>query len=489
MLLFCIGEQALLDAIERELRELEAQQLDNEDDEEKGAVISIADDITVHGATPVIVALAPRLEHIIAQAGLTLNLQKSFIVGFRVQQTPNPPPGWRLETHRAKTLGRPLGTPEAQAEWISEHLRQRAPPTNVLERLSPRCAYALLQKVYNHRPDYLRKVTAVGLDPFVGHDMTVNACLARMIQATDLRQLAGIRGLPTHFGGLGMFPQTGLEATRHHMITFMRVKAFLNTYLPGFLQIHEHTYHEQHIERDIVSRMQALESEAPNEGMGEQLDEMTMFTRATRRAVDSLHQFVQQGIVEDLAASPSTAPSAAILLSQSDHSASKWLNSANTVSGIGPTLDRKLFIEALKYRCLIPFGSSTSQNHLFCPCRSGRNAIDLLQHPQHWDTCNLSQGLKTDRHNHVVSLTARLLRSVGFTAEIEPRRHGEIVFEERGLKRPDIAYTSGGVTKYLDVVIASPATATALHGPHSSLREPGAAGKDTTTVSCPKASS
>ena len=98
-----------------------------------------------------------------------------------------------------------------------------------------------------------------------------------------------------------------------------------------------------------------------------------------------------------------------------------------------------------------------------------------MNYPYHWDSCNLSQGLKTDRHNHCVSHTARLLRSVGYGVEIEPRRHCDIVFEERGLKRPDLSYTSGGVTKYIDVVVATPTSSTTMHGVHISLEVLGGA--------------
>jgi hypothetical protein len=234
-----------------------------------------------------------------------------------------------------------------------------------------------------------------------------------------------------------------------------------------------HYQHEQGYGRDIESAL--FQMDLADEVPGDTVDEHLKFCKATRAAVDSLHHFDRDGIIEDLKSRPETRAFAATLISQSDASASKWLTSPDSCSGIGPKLDGKFFIEALRQRCLIPYAASTNAERLFCPCRQGRNAIDLAVQPFHWDVCHYSQGLKTDRHNHMVSHTARLLRSVGFAAEIEPTRHGTLVFEEHGIKRPDIAYSSGGITKYLDVVVASPASATAMSGGNNSLQVVGGA--------------
>jgi hypothetical protein len=77
-----------------------------------------------------------------------------------------------------------------------------------------------------------------------------------------------------------------------------------------------------------------------------QRENQLKFCKATRAAVDSLHHFARDGIIEDLKSRPETHAFAATLISQSDASASKWLTSPDSCSGIGPKLDGKFFIEA-----------------------------------------------------------------------------------------------------------------------------------------------
>ena len=96
MLMFCVGEQPIIQDIDRELKRLEAEYLDEDDDKPRGFVVCFADDITVHGATPVIFALAPYIEQLFHNIGMTINLSKSFILGTEVNRTPDPPSGWLL---------------------------------------------------------------------------------------------------------------------------------------------------------------------------------------------------------------------------------------------------------------------------------------------------------------------------------------------------------------------------------------------------------
>jgi hypothetical protein len=60
--MFCVGEKPIIQDIDRDLKRLEAEYLDEDDDKPRGFVVCIADVITVHGATPAIFALAPYIE-------------------------------------------------------------------------------------------------------------------------------------------------------------------------------------------------------------------------------------------------------------------------------------------------------------------------------------------------------------------------------------------------------------------------------------------
>jgi hypothetical protein len=107
---FPVALHRTLQRLNAVLREAEAARRVPE--EQRGFVVSIADDITVKARTDVIMVVTPQVEGILEPAGLRLNRRKSFVTGPRVLETPEGerPPGWELCIDGRKTLGRPLAS-------------------------------------------------------------------------------------------------------------------------------------------------------------------------------------------------------------------------------------------------------------------------------------------------------------------------------------------------------------------------------------------
>jgi hypothetical protein len=469
---FAVGLQPMLKEVLATMRAIEERQ--GVAPEDQGTLVAYHDDINVSGTTPVIFELSMEAEALFLRYGLKINLRKSHILGPKVHETPNAPPDWRLESHSASTLGRPLGAIDSQAEAIAASARAAQPPLLGLRYLPALSRFQILKNCVNHRLDYLRKVVSHKVidytDEFREYDTKIDMGLAEIMTPSDVRSMPTLRSLPVHLGGLGMPRLLGPEHARHALVARLRVRNYLITYYPQLVVVHESFYAtERGAGTDLKNEISVLAAEEPN---GYDPDSLADVDKVSRCAVAKLQGVVFRSVFDNLRSDPRTQFHAASLLSQANEHSGKWLTASSSFQHRGGTqLTQIHFVESLRHRSLLDFSVTSAEPPLHCPCRRNRNAalVDLTNDPSHCLVCPMNQPLVNERHHEIVGKVGNFLKTCGYTVNLEPRAHGTIQFGH-GLKRPDLAYTKAGHTAFLDVVVAEPTAASCRNdGLHSSL--------------------
>jgi hypothetical protein len=143
---------------------------------------------------------------------------------------------------------------------------------------------------------------------------------------------------------------------------------------------------------------------------------------------------------DNLRSDPRTEFHAASLLSQTNEHSGKWLTVSSSFKHRGGTqLTQIHFVEAFRHRSASDFSVISAEPALHCPCRRNRNAalVDLTNDPSHCLVCPMNQPLMKKRHHEIVGKVGNILKTCGYTVNLEPR-----VQFRHGLKRPDLAYTN-----------------------------------------------
>ena len=457
-LFFSVALQPFLDEIAHEMAEIERPM--PEGVATQGLIFAIADDVTIMAHTPVLLRLAPLVSSIFARAELNVNLSKSFILAGFVPDNCDVPEGWRILDDSGKTLGRPMGSLETQEAWIRQRLLDRAPPENALGRIKTRCAFLLLREAYNHRFDYLRKVTSVRIDPhiFREHDSRVTDCLVNITGADNSARVEVLRELPIHVGGLGIPTITGNVAARQQLITWKRVQVFLSLHHPGLLPVHNTYYRHGEI---LEMEDQASQLEDVNI-----TDPILRFSRSLAEALEGIHRAQAALLHGSMAMEPLTAHWAALFLSMQNSYGGRWLTTSATVARYSGThFPDRDYREALRLRMMVPFVPAT-RGPTLCTCNRAHGIVNLAADSCHPLLCTRSRGLITERHDTVRKLLAKLLRAAlpGVLVVEEPRpRQGEPPLRHQ----PDIGFETAGTRYLIDVVVAEPTSRSATT--HASL--------------------
>jgi hypothetical protein len=360
-------------------------------------------------------------------------------------------------------------------------MQENQPQLLALRHLSPHHRFLIIKYCFNHRFDYLYKVLSHRVtgstNTFREFDTKIDMCLAEITTSREIGNLPTIRGLPTHRGGLGMPRLSGPEHARNALISRVRVGSFLQTHHPNLVPVHKNFYAAEHgAGADLRHEIDIMAAEETNYN-GDSLKDVD---RVSRLAVDQLQERSFHEVLANLRSNDRTEPHAASFLSQATQHSAKWITSTSSfVHNGGTTLTDASFVEALRHRCTLDFATTSGPDLLPCPCNRNRNApsIDLTAQPFHCLVCPMNQPLVTERHHEISKKLGDFLKARGFVVVLEPRMHGTIPFGD-GFKRPDLSYTKGGTTAYIDTVVAEPTAASnrrdglyssLLHGNGSSL--------------------
>jgi hypothetical protein len=443
----------------------------------QGLVVAIADDIMIQASTSALCALAPDVTRLLGEAGLQINLDKSVLLSPSATLTPNPPEGWTLLNDGRKTLGRPLGSREAQEAWTREALLKRGPSLRALRLIKPQCAYMILKLSTNHRFDYLRKVMSKDYSrlDFDEHDDRIDKALLGIAASPSADHLRDVRELPIDLGGLSMPSNTGVEAMQHYLTTQERTKQFLEEFYPPLNAVHEQKFYSIEGEHNLytelyesaITHFQELADE--NEA-----NRINHFKNALKRAARAMIKARAQRLHASLAASPHSHAWAAQLMSTTTPNAGQWLRCTSLPQfGMGITFSDNDYLEALRNRLLIPFSAIPGPYNQQCSCALV-HPVNLTVLPMHPLMCPGSKGIVQNRHNKLRDCLAKLLRKTVSpeTTRIEPDNHNGAHLR----RRPDIYYEDNGAAKYIDLVVAEPTSQTYLNNRDlSSITHPRAA--------------
>ena len=415
----------------------------------RGAVIAIADDITVSGRTSAVFRTAERVIDFFKHRDLELNLTKSWIMGAHVFTVPNPPLTITLKEDGGKALGRPLGSIGHQRLWIQDRITSRAPPRRGLERLPRRLRLQLLRLVYNKRFDYLTKTTPlqVGLEPFESHDQRVDDVLWDMGVSDNQEELKILRSLPLHLGGLGIPTLAGPQIYRQRQITSKRCAQFLDRFHPTLMVVLNTFY---------VTNNQDIQCD--EEGEDVPPPTLEALVKSSRAEVEREEAEIMQRLHVNLLNTRGREGHAARLLSAAAKGTGKWMTGWSRTSSCRRFTEVE-FREALRCRLLCPFEPSLGRPTVLCSCSTRIVPTDLVLDPTHPSTCSANKGLVIARHDEVRNLLAKFLKRIHPQSNIvlEPDENGPADH----YRRPDILAEIDGKVFAIDVSIAEPASARA----------------------------
>jgi hypothetical protein len=266
--------------------------------EDQGTLVAYHDDINVSGTTPVIFELSMEAEALFLRYGLKINLRKRHILGPKVHETPNAPPDWRLESHSASTLGRPLGAIDSQAVAIAASARAAQPPLLGLRYLPALNRFQILKNGVNHRLDYLRKVVSHKVidytDEFREYDTKIDMGLAEIMTPSDVHSMPTLRSLPVQRPRNAT--SVGPRACQARPSRASTVRNYLITYYPQLVVVHESFYAtERGAGTDLKNEIAVLAAEAPNGYDPDSLADVDKVSRCFKETcfAASLTTFVQ----------------------------------------------------------------------------------------------------------------------------------------------------------------------------------------------------
>jgi hypothetical protein len=474
-LYFAVALQPVLLAIDAKLQEF-ATEAGKED--RPGFVVAISDDMMTQAPMPTLFRVAPIAVELLGNMGLRTNLGKSFALGVGAMALPNPPVGWTIKDDGGKTLGRPLGSREAQEAWIKTALAKQEPPSRALRVIGPQQAIMVLEKSYNHKFDYLHKVVVKGYGSqhFADHDALIDASLLAIAAAPTHAHLRDVRELPLNLGGLGMPSQTGITAMRHYLTTQRRTELFFEQYHQSlhpvllnkfyraeddfalFTEMHEATYTQYVAIANDISSGSA----------------MNQYTKAARIVAGEMLKARAEQLHATLAEDPFTQELAAQFLSCMAPHTGSWLRSSSLpLFGAGVPFSPDSFREMLRSRALILFNACYGDVPTQCPsCKF--NPVNLTLRPMHPLICPGHQKLTKARHDHVRDRLAKLIKTVlpDGNTRMEPDNHLGVHLT----RRPDIRFEENGESLYIDIVVAEPTAQSAMTHPDlSSINTPGGA--------------
>lgn len=472
-LYFSAGIHALLLRIENKAHEL-ADEIGAP--KENVMVVAILDDISTVCPPRVAFALAPYIEEFLADMNLRLNKSKSFILGGTLNRIGGAPDGWNISTTFAKSLGRPLGDPEAQELYVNNELAQHRLPVQALKRIDPLYAVRLLKFCYAHKWDYLYKVVSNDVNHRVFDSFRTDfEDTLRQILAVDAAtwndELYELRSqviqLPTHLGGLGIsLPAVNsLIGARQRLLTWHRGLQFLNQHHPHLVEGYSSRFNPTTFS-DLACKMNEI-ADNLRENEAEDYD-ITTYSMLTNKALGSmmedLQKFCQVALVQRNA-----IQAAAQFLSYSHPFSCAWLT--QRYDPLQTILPRRTgFRELCRQKLFVPFVSHRIGEPTSCDCGE-RLGLNLQSQPYHPLACRKNNNCKTNQHNElrdrfVVLANALQERPGESIVTIEPQDFDGAPFTGH---RPDVRITAHNMSFYIDFTVVEPTAPSVLQACESHL--------------------
>jgi len=407
------------------------------------------DDVSIGGRTEAIFRTAERVRDVYEGQRLELNVRKCWILGPNVHHVADPPDGFELREDGGRALGRPIGSPEYQRQWVIDKVAERRIPLAALSRLPRRSQLAMTRLVFNPRFDYLAKTipTEIARETLRAYDTQIDDALWNMGASYDRVELSTLRALPFHQGGLSIPRVVDIRSDRHRLVTRQRAADFLAHNLHSLSAVFSNPIIQQLYEGDEVLVL-------PGAEVGDEFADIDDIIKRTREQVrdeeDQRARALRARLMEN-----GRQEHAARLLSASVKGASKWMTCSSAPGTLSSGFDDRAFLEALRCRLLSPFLPPDDQGGRVCACQ---RRTDLALHPTHPGTCSLTKGIALRRHDAVRNRLAVFLKTCNPTAVVTieptnviPREGGEAA------RRPDIRFEKEGAVHSVDVAIVDPA--------------------------------
>ena len=444
-----------------------------------GRVIAYEDDTQVMGSTTLMFKVAPLIAPLLAENGFFMNVDKSYIIGARVDYEEEPPEGFNLSYEGHTILGVPTGCHDFSITQTQHLLSGMTPPQAVLSLLSPRTALHLLLQCYNPRPAYLLRTTShfSAVTSFAAtFDRKICDSVAAVLQVAYSPEFQDRCNLPRKLGGLGLIKHDGMTSEKNQLLSRLAFKDFLALHYPSEYQ----SLTTLHPWADIrLGHQENLEDNTD-------LNEVTMLSLAnpTARGILSngmklAYAHKSKKILDHLAEYPETQQKAAWMLSSSTNS------NAFIHSTIG--LGAEGYFSADEFRCAararLGEGPSNDVPNTIRVCACGKS-YDAAEKSLHALSCALNKGPRNIRHDSIRNRLFQLLKRLHptstpaqLTMEFEV---GTIVSADNSPKivRTDIKFVKGAETYLIDIAIVDPASDEYQKAPtNSHLRQDGAASK------------
>jgi hypothetical protein len=195
-----------------------------------GRVVAYEDDTQVIGPTILMFRIAP----ILAEHGFYMNMDNSYITGYKTDMLPDQPDDFSIVPDGLTVLGVPTGTDNFRHAKAQQILKEMASPTAFLSLLSPRTALHRLIQCYNQRPAYLLRTTSdysTISDLAKTFDNSMSAAVAAVLQLDPSDELTTRLYLPRNFGGLGLSKHDGMATEKNQILFRMAFLDFLATQL------------------------------------------------------------------------------------------------------------------------------------------------------------------------------------------------------------------------------------------------------------------
>ena len=204
-----------------------------------GRVIAYEDDTQVMGSTTLMFRVAPLIAPLLAENGFFMNVDKSHIVGARVDYEDEQPDGFNLLYEGHTILGVPTGCGHFSKSQTQQLLLGMAPPQAALSLLSPRTALHLLLQCYNPRPAYLMRTTShfSAITSYAADfDRKICDAVAAVLRVTHSPEFQDRCNLPRKLGGLGLIKHNGMTSEKNQLLSRLAFKDFLALYYPSEYQ-------------------------------------------------------------------------------------------------------------------------------------------------------------------------------------------------------------------------------------------------------------
>ena len=419
--------------------------------------------------------IASSIAPILAEHGFYMNVEKSHIRGYNVEQHQDQPEDFNVNQDGLVILGVPTGGRNFCQTKAQQILRDMAPPTAVLSVLSPRTALHLLIQCYNSRPSYLLR-TAPDFSAITSSarcfDIAMSQAVASVLQVTPTDDFRTRCYLPRKFSGLGLTRHDGMATEKSLILSHIAFFDFLAIHYP-----HEFQLISIHFNRTGI---QLRHQEALQDHTG--LNEETMLTLTSPSARNILtvaktlaYKKQSEDLHSLLADFPISQQHAAWMLSSTD-SSTNFIHSSIGLGSEG-------YFSADEFRCVtrakLEFGPTNDPPGLIRMCACSKS-FDAAEDPLHALSCGLNKGNRNIRHDSIRDKLYLLIKK--FNPGIQQTYLSKEFEVGRTTMdttlRTDIKYLKGVDTFYIDIAVVDPAALEYQKAPtFSHLTRDGAASK------------